>query len=137
MQSVKTLISQFVFYKREQKKLFGAKPDSTADGPPDRCYLCKHSCLNRCVRARIVEVKSDSFSSIGFLDFLEDNWSTNECEELRIYFSVLFMLYGCAKMFYFLFLIQINLLSYFKNPNSVIYRNFIRNYDYHFKNSQL
>ena len=33
----------------------------------------KCSCLSRCVRARIVVVKSDPSSAVGFLNFLEDN----------------------------------------------------------------
>ena len=37
----------------------------------------KYSCLSRCVRARIVVVKSDPSSAVGFPDFLEDNWQTN------------------------------------------------------------
>ena len=37
----------------------------------------KCNCLSRCVRALIVMVKSDLFSAVGFLDFLEENWQTN------------------------------------------------------------
>ena len=33
----------------------------------------KCSCLSRCVRARIVVVKSDPSLAVGFPDFLEDN----------------------------------------------------------------
>ena len=33
----------------------------------------KCSCLSRCVRARIVVVKSELFSAVGFPDFLKDN----------------------------------------------------------------
>ena len=36
----------------------------------------KCSCLSRCVRVRIVVVKSDPSSAVGFPDFLEDNWQT-------------------------------------------------------------
>ena len=39
----------------------------------------KWSCLSRYVRARIVVVKSDPSSAVGFPDFLEDNWQTNDC----------------------------------------------------------
>ena len=48
----------------------------------------KGSCLSRCVRARIVVVKSDLSSAVGFPDFLEDNWQTNGCVPLRtaVYF---------------------------------------------------
>ena len=33
----------------------------------------KCSCFNRCVRARIVVVKSDTSLAVGFPDFLEEN----------------------------------------------------------------
>ena len=36
----------------------------------------KCSCLSRCVRARIVMVKSDPSSAIDFPDLLENNWET-------------------------------------------------------------
>ena len=42
----------------------------------------KCSCLSRCVRARIVVVKSDPSFAVGFPDFLEDNWQTNVCVPL-------------------------------------------------------
>ena len=44
----------------------------------------KCSCLSRCVRTRIVVVKSDPFSAVGFPDFLEGNWKTIGCVPLRI-----------------------------------------------------
>ena len=50
----------------------------------------KCSCLNRCVRARIVVAKSDPYLAVGFPDFLEDNWQTNGCVPLRIDCSALF-----------------------------------------------
>ena len=34
----------------------------------------KCSCLSQCVRARIVVVKGDPSSAVGFPDFLKDNW---------------------------------------------------------------
>ena len=42
------------------------------------------SYLSRCVRARIVVVKSDPSSAVSFPDFLEDNWQANGCVPLRI-----------------------------------------------------
>ena len=36
------------------------------------------------MRARIVVVKSNPSSAVGFPDFLEDNWQTNGCVALRI-----------------------------------------------------
>ena len=47
----------------------------TADDPPNRCFEC--SKMSRCVRARIVVVKSDLSSAVDFPDFLEGNWQTN------------------------------------------------------------
>ena len=44
----------------------------------------KCNCLSRCVTARIVVVKSDPFSAVGFPNFLEDNWQINGCVPLRI-----------------------------------------------------
>ena len=35
------------------------------------------------MRARIVMVKNDPSSAVGFPDFLEDNWQTNGCVQLR------------------------------------------------------
>ena len=55
----------------------------------------KYSCLNRCERARIVVVQSDSSSAVGFSDFLEDNWKTNGGVPLRFYCSVLFKWCDC------------------------------------------
>ena len=48
------------------------------------------SCLSRCVKARIVVVKTDPSSVVGFPDFLKDNWQTNDSVPLRIDCSVLF-----------------------------------------------
>ena len=42
------------------------------------------------MRARIVVVKSDPSSAIGFPDFLEDNWQTNGCVPFRIDCSATF-----------------------------------------------
>ena len=50
----------------------------------------KCSSLSRCVRARIVVVKSDLSSAVGFSNILEDNWLTNDCVPLRIDCSALF-----------------------------------------------
>ena len=50
----------------------------------------KFICLSRCVRARIVVVKSDPSSAVDLTDFLEDNWQTNGCVPLRIDCSALF-----------------------------------------------
>ena len=50
----------------------------------------KCSCLSLCVRARIVVVKSDASLAVGFPDFLEDNWQTNDCVALRIDYFALF-----------------------------------------------
>ena len=50
----------------------------------------KCSWLSRCVRPRIVVVKSDPSSAVGFPDFLEENWKTNGCVSLRIDCSALF-----------------------------------------------
>ena len=36
------------------------------------------------MEARIVVVKSDPSSAVGFPDFLEDNWQTNACIPHRI-----------------------------------------------------
>ena len=47
------------------------------------------------MRARIVVVKSDPSLTLGFPDFLEDNWQTNGCVPLRIDCSALFKWYGC------------------------------------------
>ena len=44
----------------------------------------KCSCLSQCVRARIVVVKSNQFSAVGFPDFLEDNWQTNDCQNRKL-----------------------------------------------------
>ena len=48
------------------------------------------SCWGRSVRARIVVMKSDPSSAVGFPDFWEDNWKTNGCLLLRIDCSALF-----------------------------------------------
>ena len=53
----------------------------------------KCRCLSWCVRARIVVVKSDPSSAVGFSDFLEANWQTNGCVPLRIDCSALFQWY--------------------------------------------
>ena len=50
----------------------------------------KCSCLSRCLGARIVVVKNDPSSAVGFPDFLEDHWPTNGCVPLRIECSALF-----------------------------------------------
>ena len=50
----------------------------------------KCSCLSRCMRARIVVVKSDPSTTAGFPNFLKDNWQTNGCVLLRIDCSALF-----------------------------------------------
>ena len=47
------------------------------------------------MKARIVVVKSDPSSAVGFPDFLEDNWLTNGCVPLRIDCSALFQWYEC------------------------------------------
>ena len=44
----------------------------------------KCSCLSRCVKARIVVVKSDTPSALGFINFLKGNWQTNGYVSLRI-----------------------------------------------------
>ena len=50
----------------------------------------KCSCLSRCVTARIVMVKNDPSSAVGFPNFLEDNWQTSGCVPVRIDCSALF-----------------------------------------------
>ena len=50
----------------------------------------KLSCLSRCVRALIVVVKSDPSSTVGFPDFVENNFQTNGCIPLRIECSAFF-----------------------------------------------
>ena len=47
------------------------------------------------MRARIVVVRSNPSSVIGFPDFLEDNWQTNSFLPLRIDCSALFYWYDC------------------------------------------
>ena len=59
--------------------------DYMADDSSNRCFKCS----SRCVRARIVVVKSDPFSAVGFPDSLKDNWQTNDCVPLRIEFRVI------------------------------------------------
>ena len=62
-----------------------------ADDSSNRCFECsKMQLFDRCVRARIVVVKSDPYSAVGFSDFLEDNWQANGCVPLRIHYSALF-----------------------------------------------
>lgn len=51
----------------------------------------KCSCLNRCVRARIVVVKNDPTSADGFPDSLEDSWQT-KCTIQNQLFSVVLVL---------------------------------------------
>ena len=55
----------------------------------------KCSCLSRCVRARIVVVKSVPSLAVDFPDFLERNWQTNGYVPLRINCSALFYWYDC------------------------------------------
>ena len=55
----------------------------------------KCSCLRRCVRARIVVVKSDPSLAVGVPDFLEDNWRKNGLVPLSIDCSALFQWYDC------------------------------------------
>ena len=69
-------------------KSFGAKVRMTHQ--IDVLRPQKYNRLSRCVRARIVVVKSDPSSAVGFPDFLEDNWQTNDCVSLRIDCSALF-----------------------------------------------
>ena len=52
-------------------KSFGAKVRMTHQ--IDVLRPQKYNRLSRCVRARIVVVKSDPSSAVGFPDFLEDN----------------------------------------------------------------
>ena len=47
------------------------------------------------MRARIVMVKSDPSSAVGFSGFFEDNWQPNGCVPLRIDCSALFLWYDC------------------------------------------
>ena len=60
----------------------------------------KCSCLSRCLRARIVVVKSDPSSVVGFPDFLGDNWQTNGCVPFRIDCSTLLTWYDCDMSFF-------------------------------------
>ena len=52
--------------------------------PIDVLSAQKCSCLSWCVRARIVVVKSNLSSAVGFPDSLEDNWQTNGCIPLEL-----------------------------------------------------
>ena len=47
------------------------------------------------MRARIVVVKSDPSWAVGFPDFLEDNWQSNDFVPLRIDCFALFKWYNC------------------------------------------
>ena len=58
--------------------------DYTADDSSNRCFECSKMQLFE------PSVKSDPSSAIGFPDFLEDNWQTNDCVPLRINYSALF-----------------------------------------------
>ena len=80
----KTLISHIIFYGNKKSHSVPSQ-DYTTNDSSNRCFECsKCSCLSRCVRARIVVVKSGQFSAVGFPDFLEVNWQTNGCVPLRI-----------------------------------------------------
>ena len=84
---IKNLTLILFFTYRNKKKSFGAK---RMTHQIDVLSAQKCSCLSRCVRTRIVVVKSDPSSAVGFPDFLKDNWQKNGCVALRIDCSVLF-----------------------------------------------
>ena len=72
----KTLTSHFIFLRTGIKRTHPVpSQDYTADDSSNPWLSAqKCSCLSRCMRARIIVVKSDPFSAVGFPDFLEDNW---------------------------------------------------------------
>ena len=87
----KTLTSHFIFYVRKQKEniRYQVRTIQRMTHRINILSVQKCSCLSRCVRARILVVKSDPFSAVGFPDFLEDKWQTNGFVPLRINCSVL------------------------------------------------
>ena len=68
----KTLTSFFFTYGNK-KKSFGVRTIRRMTHQIDVLSAQKCSCVSRCVRARMVVVKSDPSSAVGFPDFLEDN----------------------------------------------------------------
>ena len=89
----KTLTSHIIFGVRKQKEVIRSQVRTIRRMTHEIDVLSaqKCSCLSRCVRARIVVVKSDPSSAVGFPDFLEDNWQTNGSVPLRT---------GCSALFY-------------------------------------
>ena len=71
----KTLTSHFIFCVREQEEViqYQVRTIRRMTHKIDVLSAQKFSCLSRCVRARIVVVKSNPSAAVDFLDFLEDN----------------------------------------------------------------
>ena len=66
----------FSFYVREQKEVIRSQVRTIRCMAHNIDVLSAYnfSYLSRCVRDRIVMVKSDAPSTVGLPDFLEDNW---------------------------------------------------------------
>ena len=73
----------------------------------------KCSCLSRCVRARVVVVKSDPSSAVDFPDFLEDN-----CKQKVVYHSELTVLVALV--------VQLRHVQFFrKNRRAFAWKGFV------------